>query len=160
MRFLDKAAITQPLLEQPQQQQKITVSLVEESKAFYRIMPIFALVVVYQLAYDPIFTLLPYPGDTMDRKIGASGALIPASSISFANTFGGERSGFFWGWGWWWSAAAARRALFSFFLWVATTKQPPQNPPPLPSPPPPPPPNDQTNQSSSPSPSTTSPSSP
>lgn len=31
-------------------------------------------------------TLLPYPGDVMDRKMGSS--QIPASSISFANTFG------------------------------------------------------------------------
>lgn len=35
---------------------------------------------------DPIFTLLPYPGDVMDRSMG--NAQIPASSISFANTFG------------------------------------------------------------------------
>lgn len=41
-----------------------------------------------QMAYDPIFTLLPYPGDVMDRRLGSSGAMIPASSISFANTFG------------------------------------------------------------------------
>lgn len=41
-----------------------------------------------QMAYDPIFTLLPYPGDVMDRKLGAGPAEIPASSISFANTFG------------------------------------------------------------------------
>jgi hypothetical protein len=35
---------------------------------------------------DPIFTLLPYPGDAMDRSMGAT--QVPASSISFANTFG------------------------------------------------------------------------
>jgi peptide/histidine transporter 3/4 len=66
----------------------ISVSTVEESKAFYRIMPIFALVIIYQMTYDPIFTLLPYPGDVMDRRLGSKGLQIPASSISFANTFG------------------------------------------------------------------------
>ena len=38
------------------------------------------------MCYDPIFTLLPYPGDVMDRQMGSF--TIPASSISFANTFG------------------------------------------------------------------------
>lgn len=36
--------------------------------------------------YDPIFSLLPYPGDAMDRHMGS--AVVPASSISFANTAG------------------------------------------------------------------------
>jgi hypothetical protein len=40
------------------------------------------------MAYDPIFSLLPYPGDVMDRRLGNSNFKIPASSISFANTFG------------------------------------------------------------------------
>lgn len=100
MAFLDKAAIQPPPSSSlpladaapgaARAARPVTVSTVEESKAFYRIMPIFALVVIYQMTYDPIFTLLPYPGDAMDRRIGGSGALIPASSISFANTFGGE----------------------------------------------------------------------
>lgn len=38
------------------------------------------------MAYDPVFTLLPLPGDCMDRRLGPW--RIPASSISFANTFG------------------------------------------------------------------------
>lgn len=38
------------------------------------------------MCYDPIFTFLPYPGDAMDRTMG--NVQIPASSISFANTFG------------------------------------------------------------------------
>jgi hypothetical protein len=33
---------------------------------------------------DPIFALLPYPGDAMDRSMGTT--QVPASSISFANT--------------------------------------------------------------------------
>ena len=40
------------------------------------------------MTYDPIFSLLPYPGDVMDRRIGSGGFKIPASSISFANTAG------------------------------------------------------------------------
>ena len=99
MAFLDKAAIRPssspppPAAPRPRPAARsVTVSIVEESKAFYRIMPIFALVVIYQMTYDPIFTLLPYPGDVMDRRIGGGGAVIPASSISFANTFGGERA--------------------------------------------------------------------
>jgi hypothetical protein len=40
----------------------------------------------HQMCYDPIFSLLPFPGDVMDRTLG--GFKIPASSISFANTFG------------------------------------------------------------------------
>lgn len=39
-----------------------------------------------QMTYDPIFTLFPFPGDAMDRSLGS--AEVPASSISFANTFG------------------------------------------------------------------------
>jgi hypothetical protein len=38
------------------------------------------------MAYDPVFTLLPLPGDVMERTLGSF--KIPASSISFANTFG------------------------------------------------------------------------
>lgn len=38
------------------------------------------------MTYDPIFTLLPYPGDAMERRLGNTE--VPASSISFANTFG------------------------------------------------------------------------
>jgi hypothetical protein len=38
------------------------------------------------MCYDPVFTLLPLPGDVMERSIG--NFRIPASSISFANTFG------------------------------------------------------------------------
>lgn len=38
------------------------------------------------MTYDPIFTLLPYPGDVMDRSMGST--QIPATSITFANTFG------------------------------------------------------------------------
>jgi hypothetical protein len=38
------------------------------------------------MTYDPIFSLLPYPGDVMDRRMGKF--KIPAASISFANTFG------------------------------------------------------------------------
>jgi len=64
----------------------ITVSMVEESKAFYRLMPIFGLVAIWQMTYDPIFSLFPFPGDMMERRLGAF--KIPASSISFANTFG------------------------------------------------------------------------
>jgi peptide/histidine transporter 3/4 len=90
MAFLDKAAI-RGAHTHGRSGTPISVSVVEESKAFYRIMPIFALVIIYQMTYDPIFTLLPYPGDVMDRKLGSGGAVIPASSISFANTFGGER---------------------------------------------------------------------
>jgi len=41
-----------------------------------------------QMCYDPIFSLLPFPGDVLDRNLGSSGFKIPASSISFANTFG------------------------------------------------------------------------
>ncbi|KAF8073093.1 NPF8.3 [Scenedesmus sp. PABB004] len=59
---------------------------VEETKAFLGIMPLFLCICIYQMTYDPIFTLLPYPGDAMDRRMG--GATIPASTISFANTFG------------------------------------------------------------------------
>lgn len=90
MRCLDKAAIKGAHASHGRSKAPVSISLVEESKAFYRIMPIFCLVVIYQMAYDPIFTLMPYPGDTMDRKIGSGGGQIPASSISFANTFGGE----------------------------------------------------------------------
>jgi hypothetical protein len=39
------------------------------------------------MTYDPIFSLLPFPGDVLNRQIGGS-FKIPASSISFANTFG------------------------------------------------------------------------
>jgi len=82
MKSLDKAAIkaTEPVKHQ------VSVTEVEETKAFLRLMPIFACVIIWQMCYDPIFTLLPYPGDVMDRKMGSF--TIPASSISFANTFG------------------------------------------------------------------------
>jgi hypothetical protein len=66
----------------------VTVSMVEESKAFYRLMPIFALVCIWQMTYDPVFTLFPFPGDVMERTMGS--VEIPAATISFANTFGGE----------------------------------------------------------------------
>jgi hypothetical protein len=65
-----------------------SVTEVEETKAFLGILPIFLCVCIYQMCYDPIFSLLPYPGDVMDRRIGKGTAKIPASSISFANTFG------------------------------------------------------------------------
>lgn len=41
---------------------------------------------IYQMAADPVSTLLPYTGDVMDRSIG--NAQVPASTISFANTVG------------------------------------------------------------------------
>uniref|UniRef100_A0A383VGU9 Major facilitator superfamily (MFS) profile domain-containing protein n=1 Tax=Tetradesmus obliquus TaxID=3088 RepID=A0A383VGU9_TETOB len=80
MRALDKAAIKSDA-EKP-----VSRTEVEETKAFLGIMPLFLCICIYQMAYDPIFTLLPYPGDVMDRRMGNS--QIPASSISFANTFG------------------------------------------------------------------------
>jgi peptide/histidine transporter 3/4 len=79
-RCLDKAAIKS---DAPH---PVSVTEVEETKAFLRLMPIFGCVIIWQMCYDPIFTLLPYPGDVMDRKMGSF--TIPASSISFANTFG------------------------------------------------------------------------
>jgi hypothetical protein len=66
--------------------QPVTVSMVEESKAFYRLMPIFFLVAIWQMTYDPIFSLFPYPGDMMERRMG--NFMVPAATISFANTFG------------------------------------------------------------------------
>lgn len=80
MRALDKAAIKS---DKPH---PVSRTEVEETKAFLGIMPLFLCICIYQMAYDPIFTLLPYPGDVMDRRMGNTE--IPASSISFANTFG------------------------------------------------------------------------
>lgn len=121
MACLDKAAI-RGANAHGRSQTPISVSVVEESKAFYRIMPIFALVIVYQMAYDPIFTLLPYPGDVMDRKIGSSAAVVPASSISFANTFGGE---------WFFFCVKGGAVLGLSLSWRAhPTRFPPPTPPP------------------------------
>lgn len=39
----------------------------------------------YQMAGDPISTLLPYTGDAMDRRLN-SHTEVPASSVSFTNT--------------------------------------------------------------------------
>jgi hypothetical protein len=39
----------------------------------------------YQMAGDPISTLLPYTGDAMDRRLNAN-TQVPASSVSFTNT--------------------------------------------------------------------------
>lgn len=39
----------------------------------------------YQMASDPISTLLPYTGDVMDRRLNAN-TVVPASSVSFTNT--------------------------------------------------------------------------
>ncbi|WIA14658.1 hypothetical protein OEZ85_003160 [Tetradesmus obliquus] len=80
MKCLDKAAIKSEAGPQ------VTLTEVEESKAFFGILPLFLCICIYQMTYDPIFTLLPYPGDAMDRSMGAT--QVPASSISFANTFG------------------------------------------------------------------------
>ena len=80
MKALDRAAINTG------RPHMVSLTLVEETKAFFGIMPIFLCVCIFQMCYDPIFTLLPYPGDVMDRKMGKGE--IPASSISFANTFG------------------------------------------------------------------------
>ncbi|KAF6260843.1 POT family-domain-containing protein [Scenedesmus sp. NREL 46B-D3] len=77
---LDKAAIKSETGHQ------VTLTEVEESKALFGILPLFLCICIYQMTYDPIFTLLPYPGDAMDRRMGAT--QVPASSISFANTFG------------------------------------------------------------------------
>jgi hypothetical protein len=41
-----------------------------------------------QMCYDPVGTLLPLPGDTMDRSVAGGRFKVPASSISFANTVG------------------------------------------------------------------------
>ncbi|KAF8061421.1 APC8 [Scenedesmus sp. PABB004] len=65
---------------------RMRVTEVEEAKAFIGVLPLFGCLCIYQMTYDPIFTLLPYPGDTMDRSLGS--LTVPASSISFANTFG------------------------------------------------------------------------
>ncbi|GBF89822.1 hypothetical protein Rsub_02526 [Raphidocelis subcapitata] len=64
----------------------VSVTEVEETKAFLYILPVFLCVCIWQMTYDPIFSLLPYPGDVMDRRMG--NFKIPAASISFANTFG------------------------------------------------------------------------
>lgn len=80
MRCLDKAAIRSGSA------QPASLTEVEETKAFLGIMPLFLCIIFYQMTYDPIFTLLPYPGDVMDRSMGKTE--IPASTISFANTFG------------------------------------------------------------------------
>ena len=68
-----------------------SVTEVEETKALLGLGPIFLCVCLWQMCYDPIFTLLPLPGDAMDRTVGAAGGgrfKIPASSVSFANTVG------------------------------------------------------------------------
>eukprot|EP00879_Flechtneria_rotunda_P000926 GHRR01001055.1.p1 GENE.GHRR01001055.1~~GHRR01001055.1.p1 ORF type:complete len:523 (+),score=105.75 GHRR01001055.1:1216-2784(+) len=80
MQCLDKAAINTGDIYQ------VSLTEVEETKAFLGIVPLFMCICIYQMAYDPIFTLLPYPGNVMDRRMGSTE--IPASSISFANTFG------------------------------------------------------------------------
>lgn len=84
MRALDRAAIRRD----PPGKYQVSLTEVEETKSFMAIMPIFLCVCIWQMTYDPIFSLLPFPGDVMDRRLGSSGFKIPASSISFANTFG------------------------------------------------------------------------
>ncbi|KIZ04318.1 hypothetical protein MNEG_3635 [Monoraphidium neglectum] len=83
MRGLDKAALPHGRAGVHQ----VSRTEVEETKALLGIMPVFLVVCIWQMAYDPIFTLLPLSGDVMDRSMGHS-FKIPASSISFANTFG------------------------------------------------------------------------
>lgn len=82
MRCLDKAAIRSSCQRHPD----VTRTEVEETKAFFGILSLFAIVCIYQMCSDPISTLLPYPGDAMDRRLGST--MVPASSISFTNTFG------------------------------------------------------------------------
>ncbi|KAI8464338.1 MAG: POT family-domain-containing protein [Monoraphidium minutum] len=85
MAALDKAALRGKAAKDGYQ---VSMTEVEETKSFLGIMPIFLTVCIWQMTYDPIFSLLPYPGDVMDRQLGNSNFKIPASSISFANTFG------------------------------------------------------------------------
>ncbi|KIZ00828.1 Peptide transporter PTR2, partial [Monoraphidium neglectum] len=92
MAALDKAAIRSPAAGAAaaggRRGYQVSLTEVEETKSFMSLMPVFLTVIIWQMAYDPIFSLLPYPGDVMDRRLGNSNFKIPASSISFANTFG------------------------------------------------------------------------
>ncbi|GBF90734.1 hypothetical protein Rsub_03035 [Raphidocelis subcapitata] len=56
---------------------------VEEAKALLSLGPFLLLAVLFRIGCDPISTLLPFTGDSLQRGMGA--IKVPAASMSFAN---------------------------------------------------------------------------
>lgn len=89
MRWLDRAAVVPPgvswpLFGDPPPTDFVPVSQVEETKQLFRIMPIWATLLVWNLGYAQLATIMVQQAESMQRKIGEFE--IPSASVSIFAT--------------------------------------------------------------------------
>ena len=87
MRWLDRAAVVPPgvswpLFGDPPPQGFVPVSQIEETKQLFRIMPIWATLLIWNLGYAQLATIMVQQAESMQRKIGSGGFEIPPASVS------------------------------------------------------------------------------
>jgi hypothetical protein len=85
MAWLDRAAVVPPgvswpLFGDPPPTEFVPVSQVEETKQLFRIMPIWATLLVWNLGYAQLATIMVQQAESMQRKFG--GFDIPPASVS------------------------------------------------------------------------------
>ncbi|GKB38620.1 NRT1/ PTR family 8.2-like protein [Tanacetum coccineum] len=87
--FFDKAAVVAPLdhtdgLIDPWK--LCSVSQVEELKAVFRLLPIWATGIIYSTVHSQLGSLFVLQGSTLDPRIGSSGFEIPPASLAMFDT--------------------------------------------------------------------------
>ena len=87
MRWLDRAAVVPPgvswpLFGDPPPTDFVPVSQVEETKQLFRIMPVWATLLVWNLGYAQLATIMVQQAESMNRKVGKGGFEIPPASVS------------------------------------------------------------------------------
>ena len=85
MRWLDRAAVVPagvswPLFGDPEPTDFVPVSQVEEAKQLFRIMPIWATLLIWNLGYAQLATIMVQQAESMHRKFGNFD--IPPASVS------------------------------------------------------------------------------
>lgn len=87
-RFLDKASVetqSDTIKESPSPWRLCTVTQVQELKAIIRLLPVWALLIVFATVYSQMSTMFVLQGNTMDQHIGPHFE-IPSASLSLFDT--------------------------------------------------------------------------
>ena len=87
MRWLDRAAVVPPgvswpLYGDPPPKGFVPVSQVEETKQLIRIMPVWATLLIWNLGYAQLATIMVQQAESMNRKVGGGKFEIPPASVS------------------------------------------------------------------------------
>ncbi|KAF7825569.1 protein NRT1/ PTR FAMILY 8.1-like [Senna tora] len=88
IKFLDKASVeiqSDTLKGSPSPWRLCTVTQVEELKAIIRLLPVWALLIVFATVYSQMNTMFVLQGNTMDQHIGPN-FKIPSASLSLFDT--------------------------------------------------------------------------